>query len=309
MKKIQTSSQFAPIVLFTYNRLEHTKKTIESLQKNDLAKESLLFIYSDAAKRDSEEEQVGEVRKYLNTIKGFHKVTVIKRKSNYGLARNIISGITEIVNTYGKVIVLEDDLFLSPHFLTYMNKSLSKYEKDEKVMHISAFMFPIEIMNKDDALFLPLINSWGWGTWRRSWKKMLDTKEKISKAKTMIDIEKFNFYGAYDFFSLLTGYEKELYDSWAIVWYLTVFSQNGLALFPRETLVENSGFDESGTNTGSSPFLSGYMNTDFQVQKYPKSIIFEKSKTNIHKKIQRFYEVMNENSILQRVMFHFRKTI
>ena len=100
----------APIVLFTYNRPWHTRQTIEALQKNHLASESVIFIFSDGPKTKEDEPKVEEVRKFLKTIQGFKQIEIIEREKNWGLAKNIIDGVTKVVNEYGKVIVLEDDI-------------------------------------------------------------------------------------------------------------------------------------------------------------------------------------------------------
>ena len=131
----------APIILFVYNRPSYTKLAVEALQRNTLAKDSELFIFSDAAK-DKNDIFVSEVREYIKTISGFNKISIIERENNFGLAANIIDGVTSIVNSYGKVIVLEDDIITSPYFLNYMNDALNVYENIEKVMHISAWSFP-----------------------------------------------------------------------------------------------------------------------------------------------------------------------
>ena len=93
---------------------------IESLLQNSLAKESELFIYSDAAKNEEAQPAVDEVRKRIHTVSGFAKVTIIERKENWGLAKSIIDGVTTQVKKFGRVIVLEDDLVVAPHFLEFM---------------------------------------------------------------------------------------------------------------------------------------------------------------------------------------------
>ncbi len=113
----------APIVLFTYNRPWHTRQTVEALKKNEFSQESELFIFSDGWKSDEDKPKVLEVRKYLKSIDGFKKINIIERDRNWGLANNIIDGVTKIVNEYGKVIVLEDDLITSPYFLKFMNNT------------------------------------------------------------------------------------------------------------------------------------------------------------------------------------------
>lgn len=113
--------KLAPITLFVYNRPDHTNKTIEALKKNKFAKESELFIFSDGPKKQEDASKVKEVRKYLKTIDGFNDVFIKESEKNKGLANSIISGVTEVINKYRKVIVLEDDLITSPVFLEYMN--------------------------------------------------------------------------------------------------------------------------------------------------------------------------------------------
>ena len=116
------------ILVFAYNRPWHTQQTIEALQKNELASESDLIIYSDEAKTENEQENVDKVRLHINKINKFRKVTIIKREKNWGLANNIIDGVTKVVDQYGKIIVIEDDIVTSPYFLKYMNEALDYYK-------------------------------------------------------------------------------------------------------------------------------------------------------------------------------------
>jgi GT2 family glycosyltransferase len=115
--------ELSPVILFTYNRLWHTKKTVEALQKNELALETKLFIYSDDANNNDNRESVDRVREYIKTISGFKAVIIHERAKNFGLANSIIDGVGTVVKEYGKVIVLEDDLVTSPCFLSFMNKA------------------------------------------------------------------------------------------------------------------------------------------------------------------------------------------
>ena len=131
----------APIVLFVYNRPWHTKQTIEALRKNELAKDSNLFIYSDEAKNDEARKSVYEVREYIDTIDGFKNITIIKREKNFGLASSIIDGVTKIINKYGKVIVLEDDLITSAYFLNFMNAGLDAFKNRDDIFSITGFSF------------------------------------------------------------------------------------------------------------------------------------------------------------------------
>ena len=122
----------APVVIFVYNRLHHLKRTINNLKKNDLAKDTRIFIFSDAGTNLFDKKQVSKVREYLKNIDGFKKIKIYYRKKNLGLAKNIISGITQIFKKENKLIVIEDDILTSKNFLRYMNESLKKYESKKK---------------------------------------------------------------------------------------------------------------------------------------------------------------------------------
>lgn len=123
----------APVLLFTYNRPAHTKQTLDALLKNPLSKESTLFVFSDGYKNEMDRQQVEEVRSIIRSLDGFKDIQIRENAENKGLAANIIEGVTRVVDEYGKVIVVEDDLIASPFFLTFMNDVLNKFEKEKKL--------------------------------------------------------------------------------------------------------------------------------------------------------------------------------
>ena len=240
----------APIALFVYNRPEHTRKTVEALQKNLLASESDLFIYSDAPRSDGDAENVDAVREYLGKIVGFRSVSLIERKENLGVDQSVIDGVTSLCNRFGKAIVLEDDLVTAPSFLEYMNTALDKYYDDPSVMQVSGFMFPIPQTDQSGAFFLKYATSWGWATWKRAWQLLDRDTNAFSKLKqNPAAIDAFNVNGAYDHFHLLERVQSGQSTAWDIRWYLTIFERNGLTLFPRTSLVDNIGFDGSGVHS------------------------------------------------------------
>lgn len=144
---------FAPIALFVYNRPEHTRRTLKFLKQNLLADESRLFIFSDGAKDGNHLHEVAEVREIIKSVDGFKSVEVIERKTNLGLADSIIEGVSMLTGKYGKVIVFEDDLITSPYTLQYFNDALNCYQKEDKVMHIGAYMYPIETEGLPETFF------------------------------------------------------------------------------------------------------------------------------------------------------------
>lgn len=272
----------APIALFVYNRPAHTKKTIEALQLNPGANESDLYIFSDAAKHDSIKSAVMEVRAYINQVTGFNAVKVIERDFNWGLADSIIDGVTTLCEQYGSVIVLEDDLIVSASFLNFMNLGLEKYKFEDSVMQIAGYMFPANLAEPDQGLFLPFPSSWGWATWGRAWKHF-DQKalgyDSLKKNSTLI--KKFNLDGRYNYFLMLERYVKGEVDSWAIRWHLTVFIHQGLVLYPGETLVNNIGFDGSGVNCIASVITQSKFSSNIKNIRLPENIAVSSQYNNV----------------------------
>ena len=160
----------APIVLFTFNRLVHTQKTIETLSNSELASQSHLFIYSDQARYSQDIEAVKSVREYLDQVSGFKKITKVYQDENIGLANSIIGGVSDVFNEYERVIVLEDDLETSPTFLRFMNQALDFYSP-EQVWSIGGYSPRIQ-MPKDykyDTYLAYRNCSWGSATWKQNW--------------------------------------------------------------------------------------------------------------------------------------------
>ena len=240
----------APILLFVYNRPEHTRRCIESLTQNSLATDSTLYIYADGAKEATQQAAVDEVRSYLHTISGFKAVHLIEREENWGLARNIIDGVTTQVNRYGKVIVLEDDLVVAPHFLQFMNDALETYKDEPKVGHIQACDFTQD-PSLPDTFLIKWTGSWGWATWERAWKHFNPNgKALLEELEQRKLTYTFDFNGKYGFTRMLRRQIEGKNNSWAIRWNASLFLKDILSLNVGRSLVQNEGFDGSGTNCG-----------------------------------------------------------
>lgn len=241
---------FAPIILFVYNRLTHTSRVVKALLANEQASSSDLFIYSDAPKTEQTKKDVEEIRSYLRDIRGFKSITIVERETNLGLAKNIIDGVTSVLNKYGKAIILEDDLLVSPYFLTYMNKALDIYEKEEQVISIHGYVYPVK-KSLPETFFIKGADCWGWATWKRGWdlfcpdgKKLLNEIEKRNLQK------EFDFDNSYPYFRMLKRQIEGKNNSWAIRWYASAFLQNKFTLYPGRSLVNQIGVDGSGTHCG-----------------------------------------------------------
>src|SRR5690554_186358 len=190
------TTELAPIVLFTYNRPWHTKKTIAALQKNNLANISKIYIFSDGGKDDKSWENVKEVRSYLETVTGFKEIYLIFQEKNLGLADSIISGVTKIINKYGKIIVLEDDHVTSHHFLEIMNSYLNIYANEQDIWQVSGWAFPIRNDDLEEVVKHKVMNCWGWGTWKNKWQHFEKKSEQLIEKYSKKEIEQFCLNGA-----------------------------------------------------------------------------------------------------------------
>jgi len=250
----------APIALFVYNRPQHTERTLKFLQHNELAAESRLYIFSDGAKTPQDEEKVAEVRAIINGLDGFKSVKIIERKENAGLANSVIAGVTQLINDYGKVIVFEDDLVTSPHTLTYFNDGLNRYQPEEKVMHIGAYMYPLKADNLPQSFFFRAATSWGWATWGRAWKHF---EPNIDKLLNQFDNKKksaFAIDNTMNFWKQMQEFKNGKNNSWAIRWYASIFLKGGLTLNPSQSLVNNIGHDGTGVHSGINDIYNVVIN-------------------------------------------------
>lgn len=242
--------ELAPIVLFAYKRLWHLQQTVDALKKNELAKDSNLVIYSDGAKNQSEKDNVQIVRHYLKTIRGFKSISIIERNQNLGLANSIITGVTEVLAKYRKIIVLEDDLISSTNFLAYINTALSFYEDNKNIFSVSGYNYPISIPEKyKDSVYVAYrCSSWGWGTWLNRWKKadweVNDYKDFLSRP----DEQKKFGRGGEDLVDMLEYQMKNYIDSWAIRWCYAHYKNDAFCLYPTVSKIKNIGLDRSGTH-------------------------------------------------------------
>ncbi|WP_310438746.1 glycosyltransferase [Sulfuricurvum sp.] len=236
----------APIVIFIYDRLDVLVKTVDALKKNTLASESDLFVYSDGAKNQTDNENIKIIRDYIRTLDGFKTITLIEREKNFGLSASIIDGVTEIVNRYGKVIVLEDDLLTHPHFLTFMNDGLNAYENDPSVASIHGHVYPMKGLPK--TFFLKGADCWGWATWKRGWENFeLDGKKLLNALESRNLTYQFDFNHSYPYTKMLQDQIAGKNNSWAIRWYASAFLHDMLTLYPGKSFVRHIGY-QGGTH-------------------------------------------------------------
>lgn len=295
--------ELSPICLFTYNRLYETKKTIEALKKNNLAKDSILYVFSDGPKKESDLKDILRVRNYIENIDGFKKIILYKSKKNKGLVNSIIPGITKIINKHKKIIVLEDDIITSKKFLKFMNEALKFYKNDKKIKTISGFS--LDINCKESIYFQTRPFPWGWGTWVDRWNSKIFDKKKIAADINENRLKLFKKKCGSDMKKMLIDSLKGKDDSWDIRWMYNHFREKKYTIYPNKSLTINIGFNNRGThcNEGINCYKCKFDNTN---QK--NYILTEFRKPNVKERIKFLKYFKKSYRLKVRIKLLFSKT-
>jgi len=302
----------SPIIIFTYNRIKHLQTLLESLKKNKSFETSKVIVFSDSQKDENEKINIKKIRDHLKKNLISKNTEIIERNSNLGLSKNIISGLNETFNIYDRAIILEDDLELSPYFLEYMNNGLNHFSNFKNVASISGYMYPVNPKKfSNDYFFLKLIESWGWATWKNSWKNFepdsLKLKNEICKKNLL---KEFDLDSGVSYYKMLKDNIEGKNDSWAIRWYASTFLKNMLTLFPNKSYVRNLGMDNTGENCNYTNIYDTELN-----QKFEKNIKIDYLEVLSDKKVikkffkyskyQRYLEFLTNPKKYQK---HIKKT-
>lgn len=247
----------APIIIFAYKRVGHLQKVLDALEKNQEAQESELFIFVDGWKNEEEKRAVEEVRNFLDQYvleKKFKNIFMHKEERNKGLANSVISGVTEVLKIYDKVIVIEDDICVSPGFLSYMNEALNYYENESEIWSVTGYTPPLKYLKKykKDVYATGRFYSWSWGIWKDRWEKIdwtvVDYEDFIKSEKK----QKLFAQAGVDLPDMLKSQMKGKIDSWAIRCSYGQFCNQAYTIAPRVSLIRNIGHDGTGTHCGAN---------------------------------------------------------
>lgn len=264
----------APIVVFAYNRVDKIRRCLESLSACFGIEQTDLIVFSDGPKKENDIPRVAEVREYLKEFQKqsvFKSVNIVESEINKGLQKSIIGGVSDIINRYGSVIVLEDDLVVSKDFIVYMNDGLDYYRDKKQYGSINANTYPVKALKKydKDVYVIRKADCWGWGTWSDRWNGVdWDVKDYKHYRKSPIERIKFN--------SLESGLDKMLcaqqegkISSWAVRWVYSLYKRQLLSVYPRVSRAINKGFDGSGEHCET--------NSKYEVELYDadKRCVFE----------------------------------
>ena len=249
------NSELSPITIFGYDRPNHLNNLLESLSKNAESKNSIVYFYIDGLNKNTNKSNYDKTVEVANKDWPFKEKQIIIRDKNFGCRDNIISGITEVLDKHEKIIVIEDDLVVSPYFLHYMNNCLNLYEKNKNIWHINGWSHPKSFFPKSGTAVSYIMSPWGWGTWGDRWKIFIEGnyhKENYISKRSESEIKKFNISNLYDFENIIVKHQKNEGSIWDAYWYQGMFLNKGLSIFPTRSHIQNFGFDGTGLHCGEN---------------------------------------------------------
>lgn len=246
------TSQFAPIALFAYRRTVHLAAVLDSLEQCPEFAASPVYVFSDGPRDPAAAADVDAVRRML-AARARPNMTVVQAPHNRGLANSVIAGVNDLCERYGRAIVIEDDLIVSPALLTWFNSALEHYRDDTMVWQVSGHQFPApQFGDRPSGMFLNLSTSWGWATWARAWRGFDVSSEGWNALLCDRALQrKFDLDDSYPYTDMLERQMHGMVDSWAIRWWWSMFRARALGLFPPRTLVSNIGEDRTATHRPS----------------------------------------------------------
>ncbi len=295
---MNNNNYYAPIIIFSYKRLDSLKNLINSIKLNKEYNFHKIYIFSDNYKDIIDKREVNKVRLYCRKIK-FKNKKVILRKKNYGLAKNIISGVSDVIKKHGKAIILEDDLVVGKNFLKFMNDSLEKYQFEKKIWHITGWSHNLNILNNNSVYFNRHMICWGWATWSDRWKHFEKNPNKMLKRWNKTKIKEFDQYGVYNNWSQIVRNQKKIINTWAVFWNATIFENKGLCLNPVKSLVLNNGLDAYSTNMKKINWLLKSQKIfNFKVKSFPETI---KENLVVKKYLRKNFSSLSYIGVLRKV--------
>lgn len=227
------------------------RQTLSALEQCDGFESSRVHVFSDGARADHEDEVavVREVRSWLKDWCDRHGAELHVATANQGLRVSVTSGVSALLEAYDRVIVLEDDIIVSPSFLSFMNQALHAYEGHANVFQVSGYFVPHK--KRLPAIgFLGVPACWGWATWRRAWQYYRDDPQELLAEVRTRDTHAFDIRGSYGYLDALERNAAGTLNTWAVRWYASVFLRSGLTIYPGRSLTRNIGFGDGATNCG-----------------------------------------------------------
>ena len=298
--------KLAPITLFVYNRPWHTEQTLKALSLNKYSDNSKLYVYCDGPKYKASKQDLNNIQQVRSIVKKKNwcrEVVVIENDTNLGLANSVINGVSDVIKKHGRVIVIEDDIVTSKYFLEYMNRGLECYKEEDEVYGVSGYCFPSKTKVKEETFFLPIMSSWGYGTWEDRWSKINFNEKDLFKEVQSKGLESKINFGRLNYYQMLKAQVDKRIDSWAVRFYVSMYLDRGVFLFPNISLLQNIGFDGSGIHCNKDDSNMYYLTLNKDVK-----VVIAKKNVRIDSKIIKNFKSIDLSN-KKKMMKYFKKLI
>jgi glycosyltransferase involved in cell wall biosynthesis len=245
------------IGVFCYNRVTKLKRCIEALKKNPECSTMDIIFFSDGYKKESDKENIQEVRNYIDSLTGFKSVIKHYREKNLSTGPNFRAGLTFLSENYERFIIVEDDLIVSPNYIKYLTDALEFYKADKTVFCVTAYVFPIKAENYPyDTIVYKRFCSYGWAGWADRFENVIwDDEELRQLMKTSPGFNKRLNAEGHDLVRMLVKQINGKISTWDIQMQTHVAENRLKVIYPTLSKVSNIGFDEESTNTSGINYL------------------------------------------------------
>ena len=264
------------ILLLAYNRWDLVEKRLFELAESNVNPTDVVLSVDGCPDSEINRMRESHVDRLKNLDLPF-EFEVILRPINLGCSSHIITAVTEILNRYESVIVIEDDVSVSPFFLQSMNETFDLIALHDDVGTIGGFSnfhkkchFPF-FFKSNYWRKTSYFSAWGWGTTKEFWRSFVtvseieDLDEYLSQSSTWINLSrrKKNIW--------LRRFNRGVWDFNV---QLTLFKNDKFNLLPALRIIDNEGFsDERSTHTK---------------HRRPRNLFGEGKTNEIPKKIEEF---------------------
>ena len=287
------------VLFFAYNRPLHLEQTLTQALAINKDSSRHFVVIVDGAKNDADNIEIDKIRKLLSQ---FPKITSIFRNNNLGLENNITFGVTQFMNEYKKLIVIEDDIFIKDEFFDFFDHNMHKFEFSTEVASIQGYSPDLGDLGINEY-FLRGADCWGWGTWKRNWDLYVNSGYTLlKKLRQQKLIYSFDINNTFPYSDMLRGEILSLVQSWAIKWHASMFTQNKFSLHPYPSLVTNIGFDGSGTHSSDFQFWNKSIknSSNFSNQYTNKS---NKSDEEVLEILENYYRSQGHLSGIKKILY------
>lgn len=248
--------QASPIVMIAYKRYDLVDRVLSNIEKCDTVQEHDIFMFIDGFRNESDVEGVKQTELVVRGHqKALPRLNVVVRERNYGCRENIVDAITQIINKFGRVIVVEDDILVSKTFLVAMERALEVYENDSRIWCINGYQDPllhIPASYKKDVYLNYMHQPWGWATWRNRWQLVdFDMKDWLLQREN-VEIKQWIQTASLSLYSLLDRQYQGYLKTWDVQCSLCMAQHRMFAVEPIYSLTKNIGVGVLGEHCTKS---------------------------------------------------------